>query len=108
MTEQEAIARAEVWYLQQYQSVAHGHLPVDVVGQEVREDPFLCIDLVPEREAGVIRVLLELTGEEVALLEEGRRCPRCTQGNQAEQQRWLHRWMRWRSPWWGKLRQHGA
>lgn len=96
MNEQEAITRAETWYLQRYDAVAHGHLPVDVVGQEVREDPFLCIDLVPEREAEVVRVLLDLTGEEVALLEEGRRCPRCIANYGAGQQRWLWTWMRWR------------
>ena len=105
MNEQEAITRAEAWYLQRYHAVAHGHLPVDVVGQEVREDPFLCIDLVPEQETVVIRVLLELTGEEVALLEEGRLCPRCTASYGGEQQSWPRVRLHWGVHQWGRRRQ---
>lgn len=95
MNKHEAISRAETWYLQQYHAVAHGHFPPDVDRQALREDPFLCIDLVPEQEAEVIKVLLDLTGGEVFLLEEGRPCPRCLSDRKAGQEGWLHVWMRW-------------
>ena len=43
----------ETWYLRQYHAVAHGHLPPDADGQALDDEAFLCIDLVPEREAAV-------------------------------------------------------
>ena len=63
---------------------------------------------MPEQEAGVIRVLLDLTGEEVALLEEDRLCPRCTESNGAQQQRWRYIRMHWGWHRRGEHPQHSA
>jgi hypothetical protein len=95
MKEHEAIVRAETWYLQRYHAVARGHFPPDIDRRALREDAFLCIDLVPEQEAEVVKVLLDLTGEEVVLLEEGRPCPRCISSKRVGHQGWLLAWMRW-------------
>ena len=78
MNEQEAIMHAEAWYRQRYHAAAHGHIALDVEGQELRDTQVLCVDLVPEQRTEVVNVLVVLTGAEpVALLDEGVRCPRC-------------------------------
>lgn len=78
MSEREAIARAEAWYVERYKGVASGHIAVDVEGQALCDNDFLCIDLVPDQGAEVVNLLVSLTGaEEIAVLDEGARCPRC-------------------------------
>lgn len=80
MNEGEAITRAEAWYRQRYHVPAAGHLTLDAQGQALRDAQFLGIDLVPERGAEVVNVLVDLTGAEpVALLDEGVLCPRCVE-----------------------------
>ena len=108
MNEQEAITRAEAWYFQRYHAVAQGHLPLDTDRQALNEDPFVCIDLVPEFQAKVVKVLLYLAGEEVVLLEEGRPCPRCISGKKTEYTGWLKGWINWRARLWGKRHSNGA
>ena len=100
----EAMTRAETWYLRQYHAVAHGHLSPDVDGQALDDEAFLCIDLVPEHEAAGVRVLLDLRGGEVALLEQGVTCPHGKRSKKAEQEmgRGLERL--WELGWWGKRR----
>src|SRR5262245_16799612 len=108
MNHREAIARAEAWYLRQYHAVAHGHIPLRSDGQVLAEEALLCIDLVPEREASVVQVLLDLDGEEVAVLEEGVTCPRCLSSTQAARERWRGIRMRSVLRAWGKYRHHHA
>lgn len=80
MSEQEAIARAEAWYLQRYHAAAHGHVTVDAEGNELREAQLVCLDLIPEQGTGVVNVVVELTGAgELTLLGEDVSCPRCVQ-----------------------------
>jgi hypothetical protein len=108
MNHREAIARAEAWYLRRYHAVAHGHLPLNGDGRALDEEALLCIDLVPEREAAVVKVLLDLTGEEVAVLEEGVTCPRCLSSTKAARERWRGIRMLSLLRSWGKYRQHRA
>jgi hypothetical protein len=78
MHEPEAIAYAEAWYLRRYHAVARGHITVDAQGQEVHEQQWVCLDLIPAQGTGVVNVVVDLTGaEELVLLDEGVLCPRC-------------------------------
>lgn len=104
MNHQEAIARAESWYLHRYHAVAHGHLSFDDNGQALDEETFLFIDLVPECEAAVVKVLLDLTGEEVALLDQGVTCPRYVSSTKAARQQWRGLWVLSLLGSWGKRR----
>ena len=105
MNHREAIARAEAWYLRRYHAVAHGHLPLDEGGQALAEEALLCIDLVPERESSVVKVLLALAGAEVAVLDEGVSCPRCVGRMKAVREQWRGLRMRSLLGSWGKHRQ---
>jgi hypothetical protein len=107
MNKREAMTRAEAWYLQHDHKVARGHIPRDADGQ-ASEDPLLCIDLVPEREAEMVQVLVDLTGEEVARLVGGKSCVRCTSSKKADHREWTEVWRRWRLKRWDKHRQDHA
>ena len=104
----EAITRAETWYLRQYHAVAHGSLPQDADGQALDDEAFLCIDLVPEREAAGVRVLLDLLGGEVALLDQGVPCPHGKRSKWSGHEKEPGLKMRWGLKWGSKRRQNLA